>query len=328
MKQAKRIKLINYIANKSYRGASLTDALKYYVEEIEDAPADKAEIKKVIEEIKRGGKTEDVLRKNNIIDTFQYAILKASSRQREAYALLPTITANKKNSIGKFYLSVTAFKVLLITSIFYGAPEVEAMIAPLVATKAEVGGEAIEIPFVFTDNPIMHLIANGMLIGYISLIIFYFWSYRKNIALHYKIFKFRAYTDSIIYLSLLKNMINNGIISYKAFEILGNYIEPFSARQYFKSIAQKIKNGGKEHFFKKELDALGIDEYTQYEFKVAYNSGDYGEAIENAYESAVGFIKEEEPKHKAMITDVLDIAIYSVGMYFLYSFMILTSKIV
>jgi hypothetical protein len=61
---------------------------------------------------------------------------------------------------------------------------------------------------------------------------------------------------------------------------------------------------------------------------VAYNSGEYDEAINNAYQSAVDYVKEEEPKHKEKIKDWVDMFLIGTGVYFIYEFIYLTTAIV
>lgn len=304
--QYEKDKILKFIVNMKKTGQPVSEALIYYANTMAKKVEIKTAVSNVVDMINKGKDVEVALFEAKIIDEFQYSILKSSKNKNEAY---DNVLSYKRDlrSADRFYLKNFSKALLSPIIISFGLPILIDIFTKIIENIRGFKQDFMPSPFVsaiidFRDffMPIGVILTALFVLG----IVFYIYSYKENLPLHYRIFQLKAMSDSLAYFTMINDMLISGLKSYQIFAILGKYMHPKSSRNYFLKIRENLeKNQGID----KELKDLGTNDMAIFNIKMAKAMNDVPSGFKNALISIKDYIDKERQEY----LDIVDFVTFA-----------------
>lgn len=290
-----------FITNMKKTGQNVLKALIHYANYMAKREELKNAVNDIVVEIKKGSDIEDALLENKFLNQFQYAILKNSRNKNEAYDKILKYNKNK-SSADIFYFKKWSFTLLSLIAMSFTIPYINGVVGKMVDNMKNVSDNFVPngtLTF-FLDNNDMFFPLGVIFTGiFVSGLIFYFFSYKYSLDTHYKAFKLKAMSDSLMYFDVINDMLKSGLKTFTIFELLSKHMYPSSSRDIFGDIYEDLKNN---QSYIEEFKKLGVNDFTIFTLKTAQEIGD----IKGGFKNALLSIKEYKEKKEAFYLEVVD----------------------
>ena len=308
-----RHKIIHFVSNMKRSGRNTITSLEYFMENL----TTKEDVREVIDEVlkatKKGRDLEECLHEYEIFNDLQYAIIANSDDKNKAYKKI-LVYGNENALINALYVKSFSLLLLGLSFVYYIWYMItDKFLLNMIGnfSKLAKNGKIDMHPYVQIILDIYQFfypLAIVFLGLYLLWITFYFYSYKNDLELHYKVFNFRALKDSELYLGLIKDMLEAGTKSTKVFEILASYMYPESSRDIWEEINEAKKNNNKKEVIE-GFRRLNLNDFTLYVIESGQESQEVKRGLLEAYESVKEFVEIEEKK---MVDRIKDIWFYPV----------------
>ncbi|MCT7910697.1 hypothetical protein N5912_02540 [Arcobacter lacus] len=307
MNELDKIKLFTFILTMLQTGRNVHSALVYFLEKVAKDSNTKTIIKNVIANYGNGMSLEKALLQNKVISNFQYSILELSTDKKIAFEkLLKFVNAKKEADIFYFkqwlrgFITTVGIALLiwfLNETIFYKL---------YISIKKQNKNLQLNplIQYIIDNNEIILYISIFFSFLFLLLLFFYLETYRNNIPLHYKVFKYKAFVENLYLINTISNLLDTGINLNKTLNLLINSVEPKNLRNYILNIQQAVsKNNIKSFEF--ELRRLNVDEITTFLLISGFEIKDFKEAFKGAEISAQKVLNEVGTFYKNRIDFII-----------------------
>lgn len=311
MKELDKIKLFTFILTMLQTGKNVHAALVYFFEKVAKDSNTKIIIKNIIVSYENGMSLEKALLQNRVISNFQYSILELSSDKKIAFEkLLKFVNAKKEADI--FYLKIWSRAIVTTAGVFLLIWFLNETIFYKLYTSIKKQNKDLQlsplIQFIIDNNEILLYIGIFFIFFWIGVVLFYLETYRSNISLHYKVFKYKAFVENLYLINTISNLLDTGINLNQTLNLLINSVEPKNLRNYILNIQQAVsKNNIKSFEF--ELRRLNIDEITTFLLISGFQIKDFKEAFRGAEISAQKVLNEVGTYYK----NSLDFIVYAIS---------------
>lgn len=308
-------KILLFIKNMQKTSTPVLNALIYYENNIATNETVKDTVSLIVKQIHRGASVEDALREFGVINAFQYAILINAQDKSRAYDQIIKLNASSK-AVDLFYLKTYLKAFLSLFVLFFGMP----ILSQHYFLKALHQVQSIKPSFQFDVFAAWNIDHQGIFLalGYLSLLlfiagfVFYFYTFNNDLELHYKIFKLRSLNDSVLYFTLIVNMIRSELGTYQIFDLLGKHMLPVSSRDIFISIRDKLKNNQN---YIKDFQTLGTNDFSLFLLEMAKAIND----VKGGFISALESIRDYKEDMEGYYRDIpANIAFVIMMLVFLY----------
>jgi len=311
--------ILVFISNMKKTGENVLRALIHYKDYMTKNRKVKIVIGEIVDEINKGKDIEEALYKNNLITSFQYAILKNSNNKNEAYDKILKYGKNQ-NKADKFYIKQWSKALLTLIFLCFAMPYLNGVVGNMVKNVKGYKPSFQENGFVtFILNNTDNFYYFGWFFTFLFLggLFFYFYTYRYNLPLHYKLFPIKAFNDSETYFEVINDMLKSGLKTYTIFELLSKFMYPPSSRKYFKKIYEKLKTNDDypEVFYN-----LGINNFAVFVLKTAKEINNVKEGFSNALISIKDYKNKKESFHYELIdllVFIIMVVPYSIILWYL-----------
>lgn len=321
MNELDKIKLFTFILTMLQTGKNIHSALVYFQDKVAKDSNTKTIVKSIISSYEKGISLEKSLLQTKVISNFQYSILELSSDKKVAFEkLLKFVNAKKEADI--FYLKIWTRVLATTAGVFLLIWFLNETIFYKLYTSIKKQNKNLElsplIQFIIDNNEIVLYIGIFFIIFCIGIFLFYLETYRSNIPLHYKVFKYKAFVENLYLINTISNLLDTGINLNKTLGLLINSVEPKNLRNYILNIQQAVfKNNIQSFEF--ELRRLNFDEITTFLLISGFEVKDFKEAFKGAEISAQKALDEVGRYYKVS----LDFIVYAIswliiGMGILY----------
>lgn len=307
MNQFKKDSILFFISNMLKTGQKVTESLIYYENEIEEDENVKETLSSLIESIQKGKSLENALHEYGIINDFQKNILITSRDKKAAFERIRKYNKNK-NEASKFYSKKLFWFTIINSSLFFLLPYAidffNAQMQLIPSTEEKEFSPIIQTVMSFGDY--YFYISSTILLFSTFLVFLYIYTYENELELHYKIFKLRGLTDSVIYFEILNDLFKSGLKSHQVFELAGSYMHPESSREYFFDIKEKVVSNKS---IDNELRSLAINDFAIFIIRTSIEIGKIKEGFENALISIKDYKKENEHK----LRDTIELVVFTIN---------------
>lgn len=300
LNQTLKNQIIEFVASMKQTGENVHQSLIFYANSVAQDDEEKYHVSRVIEQIAKGSEVEDALLEEQIINEFQYAILMNSADKNKAFDRILYFDENRFEA-DKFYFKEFSTRMLVNAGVFLGMPWVVDIINKQVnQVKGSVKDFHINAfsQFFFDIRDYYSMIGILLILLWLAGIAYYLYTYNNELPTHYKYFKLKAYNETEMYLTLIDNMLASGAKSYRAMELLGTFIIPASARDFFLEIGENIT---KNKDLGVTLRQLGFLDTAIFNIQMAQETNDFKKGFSNALKSTKKFIKNNKEKQMGKI---------------------------
>jgi len=308
MRASEKYKILHFVANMKASGRNVIDSLIHYMNSMAKSESVKKTISKVIQEAQKGADIEKSLNLNGIMNDLQYSIISNSSNKNEAYKRV-LVYSNENLLINSLYIKSTATLFLGVALIYYIWYFVIDRFVLNMITQfgafSENGSMKVHpyCSFILESYEIMPSISIISASLFSIWLVYYFYTYYYDLEFHYKIFKFRALKDSLMYLSLIKDMLDAGTKSTKVFEILATHMYPVSSRDIWEDINDAKKNNNKQEIIN-GFKRLNLNDFTLYVIESGQELQEVKKGLLDAYNSVEEYHNETENKMELSIKGI------------------------
>jgi len=288
-----KAEVLIFITNMKKTGQNVLKALIHYANYMAKRDELKNAIDEIIMQIKKGSDIEDALLESRFLNQFQYAILKNSRNKNEAYDKILKYNSSKSEA-DRFYIKKWSLTLITLIIISFALPPINGVVGRMIDNIKGVKDDFVinsTIAF-FLDNNELFFPLGVLLTGiFIGGLVFYFYTYKYDLNTHYKAFKLKAMSDSLMYFEVINDMLKSGLKTFTIFELLAKHMYPNSSRDIFEKIHLDLKNN---QCYIEEFKKLGVNDFTIFTLKTAQEIGDIKGGFKNALISIIDYKKKKE----------------------------------
>jgi type II secretory pathway component PulF len=318
IRQYERNEVLIFITNMKKTSQPVLKALIHYANEMAKRDELRYEVSKVVDLINKGKNIEDSLHERGFINDFQYAILINSQDKNEAYEKVLKYNIGK-NEADKFYRKKFLGLMIPLIALSFGMPYLIAIINGMIQQVKNINDEFEPSSFVMA---IIHFNDGFTVMGVICVVIllvgivFYYYTYKNDLPLHYRFFRLKAMNDTHMYFTLIVDMLKSGIKTFSIFELLGKYMIPLSSRDIFLTIRDRLKNN---QDYTEEFKNLGVNDFTIFILKTAREIKDIKGGFVNALVSIDDYKSKKEEEYKEVVDFIAWLVlVISFAIFFLF----------
>ncbi|KAB7891326.1 hypothetical protein [Poseidonibacter ostreae] len=315
MKEIDKSKLIGFVVTMQKTGKNIHKSLLHFSEKVAKDKNTKRITRDIVSQLERGISLEKALFEAEIITKFQYSILEITPDKKTAFEKILSF-GNAKKEADLFYLKMWAKGFAIVAGVFIGIYLLNKGVFIDLVAKVAKGNKKLELsPFVdivITNNITMLYI--GIVFSIIFLLIFavYVQTYKNNISLHYKLFRYKAIIENTYLISTISELLTTGINLNKSLNLLINSIEPKNLRNNIAEIREAITKNDLEKF-ETELGRIHIDEISNFILISGFESKSFQESFKDAEISTKVYNKQVGEHYKGLF----DFIVFALGGIFL-----------
>ena len=275
-------RLIDFIANMKQTGQTAHEALEFFADQMTTNQDLKKVVARISKEVRKGHDIETMLHKENVINNLQYAILSNSPDKNTAYDNVLSYTENAKEA-DKFYRS-NFLKVIAMWAVMFQAMVYLINLYSNMAEQFKSAKDDLKFDFFFelllSSSLFMQIMVFVTCIFGVLMIVFYQYSYKHLLSLHYRLFKLKALDDGYLYLKMVNDTLLSGGITGATFDIFSKYMYPISCRPICKEISQRLT---KNQDISEQLKKLGVIDDAIFSIKTSRAMQDPQGGFKKAY---------------------------------------------
>jgi len=293
IRKYEREEVLIFITNMKKTGQNVLKALIHYANYMAKRQELKNAVDDIVMKIKRGSDIEDALLESRFLNQFQYAILKNSKNKNEAYDKILKYN-NSKSKADKFYFKKWTLTLLSLIAMSFVLPSINGVVAEMINNVKNINDEFVAngiITFFLNNNDLFFPLGIALTGLFFGGLVFYFYTYKYDLNIHYKTFKLKAMSDSLMYFEIINDMLKSGLKTFTIFELLSKYMHPNSSREIFEKIHEDLKNN---QSYIEEFKKLGVNDFTIFTLKTAQEIGDIKGGFKNALISITDYKKKKE----------------------------------
>jgi hypothetical protein len=294
-------KMLMFILSMQKTGASITSSLSYYGEKVVKNQSFKNALSDVVSQMSGGGKLEDVLRANGFLNDFQYAILKISKNKQSAIESIINLNENKNDAL-TFYFKQFSNVMLVFSGILFLLPYATDFFFDIMMQINKTKTEAISgtIGWMLKNDDILQPIGVFVFILYLLGMFFYYYTYKNNVALHYKVFKYSAMIDNRTLFGLINDLLKTELTAILSLGLLAKHYEPKSTRTHLLKLKDFLENRNIEGA-EMELVNLGVNDFARFSIVSALKIGDTKRGFINALVNIEDYNKVEIENYRTNV---------------------------
>lgn len=310
MSEIDKSKLISFIITMQKTGRNVHKSLVHFAEKVTKNNNTKKIVRQVVYEIERGVALEKSLFNAGVLTKFQYSILEISPDKKTAFEKILSFGGAKKEA-DLFYLRVWAKAFAVCVGVFLGIYFLNKLIFIDMASNMAKTNKKMELsPFVdmiLKNNETMMFIGVFLAIVFLALLLFYIETYRNNISMHYKFFRFKAIVETSYLLSTVNDLLSTGVNLNRTLGLLINTIEPKNLRNNILKIQDSIAKNNLDNF-ESELRRIYIDEISNFILVSGFEAKNFQESFKGAEISSKVY-NEQVGKHYKEVFDLVAFSI-------------------